>query len=641
MTRQPTRGATAPRKRALLRPALVYSAALLVTLFTVTLVQPVVPEASASQEGSGQGKLLLVLDSSGSMKEPSGDGRTRFQAAVSSMKEVVDSLPADVEVGLRVYGSTIPDGPGSCRDSELVVPVKTLDRSALKSALDKARPLGNTPIAYSLEQAAQDLPDEGQRTIVLISDGEESCGGDPCQVARDLSKQGLNLRVDVVGFQVDAKARDQLTCIAQAGRGTFYDAPNAGALTGQLSRLSTRAARAYAPAGLPVEGTPAPAGAPELKVGQYLDTIGDGDQVETYSVTPTTGNTLYVTATVRPTTTEAFDSEQFDLRVSAADANTCGLESEVSFGLQDRLTPVSVVASFSGEELKSCGPAPYAVSVERKDGSNVSPLEVLVVEEPPVSGTSGLPDAARAGAYDVRKPAGGKPTRTAGAPSFTAAPILEPGVYTDSILAGERLYYGVDLAWGQQLVCDVSFGENAALANAADFGRGIAKLGVYGPTRAEIGGNDFAFVADVAYEATGTVTPHIATPPVRYLNRDGDPAMQPASMAGTYYCGALMSVEPALSKAGEIPMTVRLNVIGEPMSGPEYVAPVPEEETPSPSASPSADESGGAGDAGDSTESAGEQPDESGVSPWIWVLALMVLVGVGIVGWLARRRAAP
>ncbi|MGH3356800.1 MAG: VWA domain-containing protein, partial [Nocardioidaceae bacterium] len=247
--------------------------------------------AESTGEGDGPRSMLLVLDSSGSMKEAAGGGSTRFQAATRALNTVITRLPGDLDVGLRVYGAKISDGPGSCKDSELVVPVDGVDRPALKKAVGQAEPKGNTPIAYSLKQAAKDLPEEGKRTILLVSDGEESCGGDPCQVARDLSAQGLDVRVDVIGFQVDSAARNQLTCIAQAGRGTYYDAPDARSLTNQLERLSARAARGYQPAGTPVEGTPTGDGAPELEPGQYLDTIGDGGNTETYKATVPDGGT--------------------------------------------------------------------------------------------------------------------------------------------------------------------------------------------------------------------------------------------------------------------------------------------------------------------------------------------------------------
>ena len=78
--------------------------------------------------------MVLVLDASGSMQEPHGDGRSRFRAAVGALREVVSALPGDLEVGLRVYGSRIDDGPGSCQDSELTVPVGPVDKPALREA---------------------------------------------------------------------------------------------------------------------------------------------------------------------------------------------------------------------------------------------------------------------------------------------------------------------------------------------------------------------------------------------------------------------------------------------------------------------------------------------------------------------------
>ena len=126
------------------------------------------------EDAAQQGRMVLVLDASGSMREPHGDGRSRFRAAVGALREVVSALPDEMEVGLRVYGSRIDDGPGSCQDSELTVPVGATDKPALRQALGDARPLGNTPIAFSLREAAKDLGDEAARSIVLHSDGEES-----------------------------------------------------------------------------------------------------------------------------------------------------------------------------------------------------------------------------------------------------------------------------------------------------------------------------------------------------------------------------------------------------------------------------------------------------------------------------------
>jgi Ca-activated chloride channel homolog len=613
-----------------------FGTALLSLLLVVTAVP--VPGGSASAapaatEAGGQGSLLLVLDASGSMKEPAGDGRPRFQAATSAMREVLGALPGDLDVGLRVYGSKISDGPGSCRDSELVVPVTPLNRKAVRTALSEAKPLGNTPLAHSLQQAARDLPEEGQRTIVLISDGEESCGGDPCQVARDLSRQGVDVRIDVIGFQVDGKARDELTCIAQAGRGTFYDAPDASALTAQLQRLSARAARAYVPAGIPVEGTPTAEGAPMLEPEQYLDTIGDDGDVETYRVSPAEGASVHVAATLRPTTLGAAESEIVEVSVAASDDSECQVFRATGQGAFDKLTPITAGGTLDTEDLSTCGPPPYAVQVTRVAGSGVRPLEVVYIEEPSVTDTAALPAAAAGGDYDVAAQVGGKAVPAVGAPSFTGAPVLAPGRYTDSILVGETLFYAVELDWGQQLVCDVRFGDSPAVDQALGFHTPTAAVRAYGPTRTELKDLAFSSVAGAFYEADESVDVHVATPPVRYLNRTAGLHALPAALPGTYYCGALMNGDSQYASAGEIPVRLTIDVVGTAGDGaPEYVE---SETADEPGDDPSDEPKAEPGPSDDGTQDAAAG---GGLPWWGWVIVALLAAG-GVAALLRRRRA--
>ena len=610
---------SAPRLTALA----VILLALLVQTVTTATATPAPPDDG---EGGGQGRLLLVLDASGSMKEPAGNGRNRFQAATGAVRQVLDALPDDLEVGLRVYGARIADGPGSCQDSELVVPVSPLDRDAIRTALADARPLGNTPLAHSLEAAAGDLPEDGQRTILLISDGEESCGGDPCQVARDLSAQGYDVRVDVIGFQVTGRARDELTCIAQAGRGTFYDAPDAAALASQLRRLSSRAARAYAPAGIPVEGAPDVPGAPTLEEqGQYLDTIGDSGESETYLLHPQRGATVHVSATLRPTLSGATDSEAVEVTVTSADGTSCLYERTSGLGAFDRLTPVTAGGTLSAEDLAGCGRAPYALRATRVEGSGVKPLEVVYVVEPPVTDTTALPTAAEEGSYDVRAAVTGPAAPAVGAPSFTAAPVLEPGRYRDSILVGETLFYAVQLDWGQQLVCDVQFAPSPAVSKALGFTTPTAAVRVYGPTRERLADLSFNAVDNAFYEEGRTAQVHVATPPVRYLNREASLYAIAASLPGTYYCGAFLNGSTRFASAGEVPLTVTLDVVGTAGEG----APQYDESFASPSAAPSKSAKPAAGDA--------SAPDSDGGVPW-WAWLVVVLVVAGTTGFLLARR---
>ena len=273
--------------------------------------------------GQNGGSVILVLDGSGSMKESSGGGETRMEAAKRSLGKVVDGLPAESSVGLRVYGSTIEDGPDSCKDSTLLVPVRKVDKSALKAGIEKLKPLGNTPISYSLKQAVKDLPKDGPRSIVLVTDGEENCGGNPCKVARDLKRQGTDLVVDVVGLQVDAKARNQLTCIASAGGGTYYDVEKVEELPFSLERASIRGARGYEPAGKPVEGGTSDETAAKINDGQWLDTIGDSG-AEIYQIPDPGKSTLHISASTRPSSGSSTSAEVLTVQIKSARGDDCG-----------------------------------------------------------------------------------------------------------------------------------------------------------------------------------------------------------------------------------------------------------------------------------------------------------------------------
>ena len=166
--------------------------------------------------------MQLVLDSSGSMSEPAAGGQSKIAAAKGALRTVVDGLPDEAQVGLRVYGATVfsRNDPGACTDSQEVVPPGTDNRDELRSAIASYKPYGETPIAHALQEAGKDLGGEGHRTIVLVSDGEATCPPSPCVVARQLAEDGIDLRIDVVGLDVSGKAREQLSCIADAGHGS-------------------------------------------------------------------------------------------------------------------------------------------------------------------------------------------------------------------------------------------------------------------------------------------------------------------------------------------------------------------------------------------------------------------------------------
>jgi hypothetical protein len=168
--------------------------------------------------------VLLILDSSGSMNAKLPNGETRIQVARRAVKGVAALIPGQAQLSLRLYGAQSAARDKNCQDTNVAVPFAAAESAgaAISSAVDGSKAQGYTPIAYSLEQAANDFPaDAKDRVIVLVSDGKETCKGDPVVTAKALK----DITVHTVGFVVDTAARGQLQAIARATGGSYFDAP--------------------------------------------------------------------------------------------------------------------------------------------------------------------------------------------------------------------------------------------------------------------------------------------------------------------------------------------------------------------------------------------------------------------------------
>jgi hypothetical protein len=243
-----------------------------VTLLALALWAP----AAGAQQPSDEPSLLLILDASGSMNAKDGTGRAKIDSAKEALRGLVDGLTPGAPVGLRVYGHRVSntDKANGCRDSELVAPVRPLDAAAMKAAIGSFGAKGFTPIGFSLQEAAKDLPTTGERTIILVSDGADTCAPpDACDVAKDLSAKGIDVKIQTIGFDVDAAARGQLQCIAAATGGEYVDAPDAARLRQTLTRVSARALRLFQARGVPVRGGPTVEQAVKVTPDQYLDVV--------------------------------------------------------------------------------------------------------------------------------------------------------------------------------------------------------------------------------------------------------------------------------------------------------------------------------------------------------------------------------
>ncbi|MFD0337599.1 VWA domain-containing protein [Streptomyces sp. NPDC127117] len=232
------------------------------------------PAAADEAPAKASPKVELVLDVSGSMRTRDIDGQSRMTAAKQAFNEVLDAVPEQVELGIRTLGADYPgnDRKVGCKDTKQLYPVGPLDRTEAKTAVATLAPTGWTPIGPALLGAADDLEGgDSTRRIVLISDGEDTCGPlDPCEVARDIAARGIHLVIDTLGLVPNAKIREQLTCIAEATGGTYTAVQHTDELSGRVKQLVDRAAE---PVVTPVatEGANSCSAAPQLKAGLYTD----------------------------------------------------------------------------------------------------------------------------------------------------------------------------------------------------------------------------------------------------------------------------------------------------------------------------------------------------------------------------------
>jgi Ca-activated chloride channel family protein len=207
------------------RPANLVSAALWMFLVAACCV-------NTARAETRQGDLLLVLDASGSMWGQV-QGENKIVIARRVLGEMLDRLPEEQAVGLIAYGHR---REGDCADIELLAPLAGLDRPALKQAVQALNPKGKTPITGSVEQAFQILGQRhGGASLVVLTDGLETCGGDPCAAVRAAKQRGIDFRMHIIGFDVAGEDVTQLECMAQAGGGRYWSAENAGELAEALS----------------------------------------------------------------------------------------------------------------------------------------------------------------------------------------------------------------------------------------------------------------------------------------------------------------------------------------------------------------------------------------------------------------------
>lgn len=385
---------------------------------------------------------IIVFDGSGSMWGLV-DGKPKIEVARDVMGTLVQDWNEDINLGLMVYGHR---EKGSCDDIEMVVPVGAPDGTKVMQAIKQITPKGKTPISAALKQAAENLRyTEDPATVILISDGEESCNADPCAVAKELEGKGIHFTAHVIGFDIkgNQQAQEQLKCVAESTGGKFFEAQNTEGLKEALAETAKAVAE-------PPPPPPKPAPAPEKK----KSAAETGLKVATV-----------LTAGGEPLT------DKLAYSVEKPEKNIEGKREQVSYSYDAQ--PVFKLPAGKYVVVVKYGDAGAEAEVEVRDGEAVSQTLVLnagylKMAALPKAGTKPLDDKLAYAVYTQERDLEGK--RKQMSYSYDAQPLfrLPEGKYFVTVQHGDAETGGdVEVKAGQQteqqLVLNVGYLSLSAL----------------------------------------------------------------------------------------------------------------------------------------------------------------------------------
>ena len=225
--------------------------------------------------------VQIVVDASRSMWGQI-NGQSKMEIAKTTLEQLSYRLPDDLDLALRAYGNNSDSKQNNCADSTLLVPFGERNREYVRQAIAGLRPTGQTPIAYALKQAAGDFESiASDRTVVLVSDGIESCGGDPVMAAYALREQGVV--VHLIGFGLGNAADEDvasLQAIAGASGGRYVTATSAEELLAALAETVATSFSVYRDNVEVASGSLGSAGVMLLPEGDYRVRLHSSPAVE-------------------------------------------------------------------------------------------------------------------------------------------------------------------------------------------------------------------------------------------------------------------------------------------------------------------------------------------------------------------------
>jgi Ca-activated chloride channel homolog len=234
----------------------------------------------ASSAFAGE-NMMLVLDASGSMWGQI-NGKTKVEIARETVADVLKTWKDDNALGLVAYGHR---RKGDCTDIETLIEPGPLDRTAFLSTVNGLNAKGMTPLSAAVKHAAEALrSSERKATVILVSDGEETCNLDPCAVGAELEKSGVDFTAHVIGFDVsDPKHQAQLRCLAENSGGRYFNARNADELGAAIEGAVSVSTEPPPP---PASATVAPQGALTITSEIKVNWTGPADRGDYVTFAP-------------------------------------------------------------------------------------------------------------------------------------------------------------------------------------------------------------------------------------------------------------------------------------------------------------------------------------------------------------------
>ncbi|WP_162344090.1 vWA domain-containing protein [Cyclobacterium salsum] len=192
--------------------------------------------SGSAQEYESLSPIVFIYDASGSMWGQL-EGRTKMEIAAEVLTNSVNGLRKNQKIGLVAYGHR---NKGDCGDVEFLVDFENGTKTGFNTALHSIKPLGMTPLAYATSLVIDQLRDsKAKATVILVTDGIESCDGNICEVVRQAKKEGIDFRLHIIGFGLVDEDTEPLKCAALAGEGRYFPATDAVDLGAVLNEATT------------------------------------------------------------------------------------------------------------------------------------------------------------------------------------------------------------------------------------------------------------------------------------------------------------------------------------------------------------------------------------------------------------------